>query len=100
VVLALLAVVAVSVALARPVCELYESPVNAHDHVDCCAPLAHGVRAEPPAAAASAVEPPFVPVPMARSLQWHASGWSKPAIPADRPPISLSYHARSARMLV
>jgi hypothetical protein len=99
VLLALLTLVAVLVALARPVCEAYDLGGGAHDHGDCYTPLADGARTELPAAAAEGVKPPFLAASTAQSLRWRAPDRPPAAIPADRPPISRPYHARSARIL-
>jgi hypothetical protein len=100
-VFAALALLAVSVALASPICDRYELPGNAPHHEDGCASLKDGTPAVPPTAAAPSVKPPpFLPLATGWSTEWRAVNWPAAAIPPARPPITRPYHARSARILI
>jgi hypothetical protein len=96
---AALALLAVTLALASPVCDAFDLPGDIHQE-DCCASLADETPV-PPAAAPSGLKPPvFAPLPAVWSPQWRAVAWSAAAIPPDRPPLTRPYHARSARLLI
>lgn len=97
----LLALVAVSVVLARPICDLDHVLGNASQQQDCCASLEDGMHAAPKSVAAPLAKPP--------SAALLAGNWSSPWRPAprllaadfvpDRLPIPQPYHSRSARIL-
>ncbi len=96
---AVLAVLAVTVALASPICDAYEVPGVIHEQ-GCCATLNDG-NLVALAALPSNFEPPVLgPVPVAWSPEWRATAWPAHAIPPDRPPLTWPYHARSARILI
>ncbi|HWQ38335.1 MAG TPA: hypothetical protein VNM24_06940 [Burkholderiales bacterium] len=96
---AVLALLAVTVALASPICDAYELPGDIHEQ-GCCATLNDGNPVSP-AALPSGFEPPVLgPVPIAWSPEWRGIAWPARAIPPDRPPLTRPYHARSARILI
>jgi hypothetical protein len=97
-----LALLAVSAVLARPICDLDRLPGNVHQHhqEDCCASLKAGTPVVTPDAAAPSVKlPAFLPLTAAWLAEWYAVAWPAVAVPPDRPPLSRPYHARSTRIL-
>lgn len=94
-----LALLAVSTALAQAFCDLQD--VKALHHDDCCASLEAATLAVPSTAAVPAAKPP---APVLAPAAW--PGWRPAAlmlsaqIPPDRPPLTRPYHARSARLLI
>lgn len=97
---AVLALLAVSVAVASPVCDSFHASADAPQPDTCCASLEDGALALPPTAAPSAQPPAFVAVSAGSSVQWRALSWPDAAVPPDRPPLTRPYHARSARILI
>ncbi|MEO8144631.1 MAG: hypothetical protein ABI654_10485 [Betaproteobacteria bacterium] len=115
------ALLALTLVMARPICDVYRlqgtpsqsGPVaavghahgEASHHADsepCCAAIDDGTLT---VLAASAIPEPtsLSPVPAATTslLNWRATTCSfAVAIPPDRPPDSLAYCARSARILI
>jgi hypothetical protein len=97
-IVALLALLAVSAALAGPICDAFELPDDAHPE-SCCTSL-NDRAPVPPVAASFTFEPPSsVPLPGAWPANWRAVTWPGIAIPADRPQLTRPYYARSARIL-
>ena len=113
-----LALLALSTALARPICEVYQhqdnpsksglvaaghsaGEISHHEHPEpCCASVEAQSLAAPASAVASAIKSP-VTVPLASaSLLWRTATFSLPApLPPNGPPVFPSYYARSARIL-
>jgi hypothetical protein len=94
----LLALLAVSAALAQAFCDLQD--VKALHHDDCCASLEAGVLAVPSTAAIPTGTPAPVLAPAAWPLWRPAALMLSAHIPPDRPPLTRPYHARSARILI
>lgn len=93
----LLALLAVTAALAAPVCDAWEAPTGAAHPADCCVVLTDGAPAAPEVAAALAAKPQMAAVAETvwpKPLSWRVD------LPVDRPPLSRPYHTRSARILV
>ena len=109
-----LALVALFVALARPLCDVpHSGPVIAaveagaeatpHGHSGtCCSSMHDGSLVVTATAAAEAFKSPPGPVLAPASLPaWRAASVSLAArIPPDRPPALKPYYARSARILI
>ena len=98
---ALLALLAVTVALASPICDAYERAGDIHEP-DCCASLSLNERNPVPSAASPiSFEPPVLgALPMSWSTEWRAFNWPAPEVLPDRPPLTRPYYARSARILI
>lgn len=98
----LLALLAVSAALARPVCELDHVTGSEPQQQDCCASLDDWMAASAPEPVAPIAEPPAAAlVGEAWRPSWRPSPRSLAVnLPSDRPPLSRRYHVRSARILI
>jgi hypothetical protein len=115
------ALLALSLVLARPVCDAYHlqggpsqsGPVadaghalgealHHEDSAPCCASLEDGALAVPATVAIPAVKLPASLLAATASLPgWRAATLLLAAeIPPDRPPVSRPYYARSARILI
>lgn len=112
---AVLALLALALVLARPICDAYEvgagSPgvgqlaggeqSNHNDLDPCCASIDDGT----PLASVNAASPAKAPIAVL-VLAFHEGTWSSAtqvpvaAIPPDCPPLLRPYHARTARILV
>ena len=115
-----LALVALFVVLARPLCDAYhwqglpqsgpalaavhaigEAPPHGHSEL-CCASMQDGTLVVPANAVTAAFKSPAAAVPAAVFLPgWRAASFSLTApLPPDRAPPLRRYYARSARILI
>jgi len=116
-----LALLALSLVLARPICDVYQlqgssshsgtsvAANHAHgeashheDSEPCCASIEDGTLVVPAAVATPAVKSPASLLVATASLPgWlDATPFPAEAIPPHRPPDSQPYYARSARILI
>jgi len=114
-----LALVALFVVLARPLCDAYhwhgapqsgpaiaavhaigEAPQHGHSEL-CCASMQDGTLVVPATAVTAAFESPAAAVPAAVFLPGRRASFSLTApLPLDRAPPLRRYYARSARILI
>ena len=114
-----LVLLALSIVLARPICEVYQHRDNPaksglvaaghsagetwhqEDPEPCCASIEARSLAAPASAVAPAIKSP-VTVPLASAwLMWRTAAFSPPApLPPNGLPFLQSYYARSARILI
>jgi len=115
-----LALVALFVVLARPLCDAYhwhgvpqsgaavavvhaigEAPQQGHSEL-CCASVQDGTLVGPATAVTAAFKSPPAALPAAVFLPgWRAASFSLTAtLPPDRAPLLKPYYARSARILI
>lgn len=115
-----LALLALSLVIARPICDAYAAGAgtaapaqmlasdhagNAEPHEDesapCCSSLEDGALAASAAAFPAAEKPgSFAFLPPSPLEAWPATARRLAPVPPDRPPLSLPYHARTARLLI